>query len=75
MKLEVTPKEPWHIRIKDNGVVVLDKVLEANVAHVVETPAPSCGKTEAFLVEGEEEMLIGTAEYGACPDAGDKPSA
>ena len=32
MRLEVTPKEPWHIRIKDNGKVVLDKVLEAGVA-------------------------------------------
>ncbi len=72
MRLEVTPKEPWHIRIKDNGKVVLDKVLEAGVAHVVETVAPACGTTEAFLVEGDDEMLIGSAEYGACPDEGEQ---
>ncbi len=71
MRIEVTPKEQWHVRIKDNGKVVLDKVLEAGVAHVVETAAPACGKTEAFLVEGDEEMLIGSAEYGACPDQGE----
>ncbi|MBX9952015.1 MAG: hypothetical protein K2Y39_22775 [Candidatus Obscuribacterales bacterium] len=75
MRLEVTPKEPWHIRIKNNGKVVLDKVLEANVAHVVETERPPCGKSEAFLVEGDEEMLLGSAEYGACPDEGEKASA
>jgi hypothetical protein len=75
MRLEVTPKEPWHIRIKDNGKVVLDKVLEAGVAHVVETEAPACGKTEAFLVEGDEEMLIGSADYGACPDESEQAKA
>ncbi len=75
MRLEVTPKEPWHVRIKDNGKVVLDKVLEAGVAHVVETEAPACGVTEAFLVEGEDEMLIGTATYGECPDNGGEKSA
>ncbi len=75
MRLEVTPDEPWHIRIKNNGVVVLDKVLEANVAHVVETERPACGKSEAFLVEGDSEMLLGTAVYGECPEEGDKPSA
>lgn len=68
MRIEVTPKEPWHIRIKDNGKVVLDKVLEAGVAHVVETERPACGKSEAFLVEGDAEMLIGSATYEACPD-------
>ena len=75
MRLEVTPKEPWHIRIKDNGKVVLDKVLEAGVAHVVETERPSCGKSEAFLVEGDEEMLIGSAEYGECADEGGEKTA
>ena len=75
MRLEVTPKEAMHVRIKDNGKVVLDKVLEAGVAHVVETERPACGKSEAFLVEGDDEMLIGTATYEACPDEGDKPSA
>lgn len=75
MRLEVTPDEPMHIRIKDNGKVVLDKVLEAGVAHVVETERPACGKSEAFLVEGDEEMLIGTASYGECADEGEKPTA
>ncbi len=66
MRLEVTPKEPWHVRIKHNGKVVLDKVLEANVAHVVEAEHPKCGKAEAFLVEGDDEMPLGSAEYGEC---------
>ena len=69
MRLETTPKEPMHIRIKDNGKVVLDKVLEAGVAHVIETPPPPCGKSELFLVEGDEEMFLGEGgPYGQCAD-------
>lgn len=66
MRLEVTPKEPMHVRIKHNGKVVFDKVLEANVEHKIVAEHPNCGKAEAFLVEGEDEMLIGSTTYGDC---------
>lgn len=69
MRLEMNPKEPTHVRIKDNGTVVFDKVLEAGVDHKIETTPPPCGKTEAFLVYGDDEMLIGTTIYGECSDS------
>ena len=67
MKIEITPKEATQIRVRYAGKVIFDQTLEAGRLHVIEAEHPKCcGTAEAFLVEGEDEMLIGSADYGTC---------
>jgi hypothetical protein len=68
MKIEMTPKEKTHIRVRYNGEVVCDQVLEAGKPYVIEAEHPkTCGKAEAFFVEEDgSEFPIGSADYGPC---------
>ncbi len=67
MKIEVNPKEPMHFRVKYNGEVVYDEVLQPG-PHKVEVEHPkTCGKAEVFLVEDDDsEFPVGEADYGPC---------
>jgi len=67
MKIEVTPKEPMHIRVRYEGKVIYDEVLQPG-PHNIEVDHPkTCGKAELFLVEDDDsEFPIGSADYGPC---------
>lgn len=64
MKVAVTPDEPFHLRVRYNGEQIFEKHIAAGekFEQDIETPKVT-GKAEVFVVEGDEEMLIGTAEY------------
>lgn len=66
MRVQMDPKEPFHLRIKYNGEVKFDQVLQPG-PHDINVEHPKCcGKAEAFLVEEDgTEVPIGSAEYGA----------
>ena len=66
MKIEVNPKEPMQFRVRYNGKIVFDEVLQPG-PHKVEAEHPkTCGVAQCFIVEGDDEMEIGRAEYGEC---------
>lgn len=67
MRIEVTPKEPMHMRVRYNGKVIWDETLTPG-KHDIEVEHPkTCGKAELFLVEDDDsEFPIGSAEYGEC---------
>jgi hypothetical protein len=67
MKIEVNPKEPMHIRVRYEGKVIHDEVLQPG-PHAIEVDHPkTCGKAELFLVEDDDsEFPIGSADYGPC---------
>ncbi len=68
MKIEITPKEPLHLRVRYQGEVVFDQVLAAGQLYDLDIQHPkTCGTAEAFIVEDDgSEMLIGSADYGPC---------
>lgn len=79
MQVQMNPTEPFHLRIKYNGEVKFDQVLQPGPHDVLVKHPSCCGKAEAFLVEEDgTEVPIGSAEYGAqcegadaqnCPNA------
>lgn len=76
MRIEMTPKEDTHVRIKYNGAVVLDQVLTAGTEYKIEAEHPKCcGVAELFFVEADgTEYGIGSTNYGQC-DCGGTPAA
>jgi hypothetical protein len=68
MRIELTPKEDMHVRVKYNGATIHDQDLTAGTAYVIEAEHPKCcGVAEAFLVDEDgSEMPIGSANYGDC---------
>lgn len=68
MRIEMTPKEDLHLRIKYNGKAILDQDMKAGTAYVTTAEHPKCcGVAEAFLVDDDgSEMPIGSANYGDC---------
>ncbi len=76
MKIEITPNEPIHLRVRYNGEVVHDEKLVAHQTYKLDVQHPtSCGKAEAFFVEEDgSEFPIGSADYGACACQGVDPT-
>lgn len=75
MRVQMDPKEPFHLRIKYNGEVKFDQVLQPGPHDVTVTHPTCCGKAEAFLVEEDgTEVLIGSAEYGTQCEGSDAPN-
>jgi hypothetical protein len=66
MKIEFTAKEPTHLRVRYNDKVIYDQVLPVGPHDIDVVHPKTCGKAEASFVYGEEEMLLGTADYGEC---------
>jgi len=67
MHIEITPNEPTRVLVRYQDKVVYDQLLEANKSYVIDAEHPkTCGKAQAFLVFGEDEMMIGEADYGDC---------
>lgn len=65
MRIQMNPKEPFHLRIKYNGQVKFDQVLQPG-PHDINVDHPKCcGQAEAFLIEEDgTEVPIGSAKYG-----------
>ena len=65
MRIQMDPKEPFHLRVKYNGQVKFDQVLQPG-PHDIELEHPKCcGTAVALLVEEDgTEVPIGSAEYG-----------
>ncbi len=65
MRIQMDPKEPFHLRVKYNGQVKFDQVLQPGPHDIDVEHLKCCGTAEAFLVkEDGTEVLIGSAEYG-----------
>ena len=65
MRIQMDPKEPFHLRVKYNGQVKFDQVLQPGPHDIDVEHLKCCGTAEAFLVEEDgTEVLIGSAEYG-----------
>jgi hypothetical protein len=68
MKIEFTETEPTRLRVRYNGRIVFDEILQPG-PHNIEVKHPTtCGRAEAFLVEddGSTELSIGSVNYGPC---------